>query len=370
MKKVLITTDCFLPRWDGISSFLNEIIPKIQDKYNITVIAPNFGSFNFNYNARIIRFDVFKVRLGDIYPSKVNIKLMAREIKKTDIVFMQSFGFIGLFSLIIAKMLKKKVIRYHHTNEWELFPKSINAFKLPINIMVKLLGKILYNLPDITLVSSASQIELLRSAGAKKEKKVVHLGVDIKKYRPVNKTIAKHRLGIDPKKFVVGYAGRLGHEKGLKTLYRAFLRLQKKYDNVLLLIAGGGNPEIEKIFSNKPNVILTGSKNNLARYYQAMDVYVLPSLTETTSLTTMEAMATSTPVIVTPVGFIVEYINDGVNGLLFPKSNSYALFAKIEFLKNNCSARLKLGQNARTTIVENYTWEKTAGKIIKIIDSA
>jgi len=43
MKKLLIATDGFLPRWDGISSFLNELIPRIEDDYQLTVIAPDLG---------------------------------------------------------------------------------------------------------------------------------------------------------------------------------------------------------------------------------------------------------------------------------------------------------------------------------------
>src|SRR3989338_9882834 len=41
-KKLLIATDSFLPRWDGITRFLTEIIPRLKDNYEITVIAPEF----------------------------------------------------------------------------------------------------------------------------------------------------------------------------------------------------------------------------------------------------------------------------------------------------------------------------------------
>ena len=122
------------------------------------------------------------------------------------------------------------------------------------------------------------------------------------------------------------------------------------------------------MFSNKENVIITGLKENLAPYYQAMDIYVLPSLIETTSLTTMEAMASGTPVIVTPVGFLKEYINDGQNGLVFPKKNSYTLYNKIVYLKENSVIRERLARNGRDTILKNYTWELTAKEIINSIN--
>ncbi len=370
MRKLLIATDCFLPRWDGISSFLNELIPRLQNKYKVTVIAPDFGKLKTKYDARIIKFKTLKLRLGDIYPSKINFKKLSSEIKKTDVVFVQSFGFIGLFTTILAKIHKKPLLRYHHTNEWELFPNStgVDFLKLPINIGVRLLGKILYNLFNVTMVSSAGNVELLNAFGVKKQKRIVHLGIDTKLYSPESKSVAKHALGIDPRTFVVGYAGRLGHEKDLKTLYRAFVRLAKKHDDVILLVVGGGNPELENLFTGKENVNYIGPKDNLAPYYQAMDVYVLPSLTETTSLTTMEAMSCGCAVVVTPVGFIKEYINDGTNGLLFPKKNSYVLYSKLEYLKQNNEAKETLGRNARETIVNEYSWKKTTKNITQVID--
>ena len=77
-------------------------------------------------------------------------------------------------------------------------------------------------------------------------------------YKPAkNKEIAKTEIGIDPRKVVIGYGGRVSLEKDLKTLYRAFIRITKTFDNCVLLIAGGGRPELERMFRGKENVILT-----------------------------------------------------------------------------------------------------------------
>lgn len=372
MKKLLIATDGLLPRWDGISSFLNHIIPRLSEEYETTVIGPNFGPMKVNYNVNLIRFNTLNIRLGDnYYPCLINFDILSKEIKKSDMVFIQCFGGIGLWSAILAKQYKKPIMIYSHMLEWKVYAESQkhDFLKVPINLASHFLAKILYNLCDMILVSSAEQAELFSFMAKKAKKKIVHLGVDVKLFKPAaSKALAKHEIGIDQTKFVVGYAGRVSYEKDLKTLYRAFLRLEKKYDDVVLLIAGGGHPSLEKIFLNKENVILTGLQDNLAPYYQAMDVYVLPSLIETTSLTTMEAMACGTPVIVTPVGFIKEYINDGSNGFIFPKKNSYDLFKKIVFLKENHESRERIGRNGRETIISTYTWDNTAKELIKIIN--
>jgi glycosyltransferase involved in cell wall biosynthesis len=374
MKKLLIPTDGFLPRWDGISSFINEMLPRIENDYDITVIAPNLGELKQKYKANIIRFKTSRIRLADnYYPSKVKPSVMSKEVKKADVVWVQCLGPIGMWGIFFGWFHKKPVVMYNHMLEWEVYPQSqgFSLFKTPVNKISKFLSYIFYNMCKIIIVPSVEHAELLNIMGIKSIKKVVHLGIDVNKYKPPqNREEAKKALGIDPHRFVIGYAGRLSLEKDPKTLYRGFMRYAKKYPESLLMIAGGGHPELEKLFSGKDNIMLTGLKDNLAPYYQAMDIYVLPSLTETTSLTTMEAMATGLPVVVTPVGFIKEYINDGSNGLLFPKQNSFVLSQKLDYLRENKEAREHLGKKARETIVENYSWDKTAEGIKKVLDEA
>jgi len=178
----------------------------------------------------------------------------------------------------------------------------------------KIIGRLLLNLCNVIIVSSLEQAEILNFAGIGSKKRVIHLGTDTEQYKQAeSKAEAKNRIGLNASDFVVGYAGRLSLEKDPKTLRRAFMRLSKKYSDVVLLIAGGGRDKLEKLFTARENVILTGLKDDLVPYYQAMDVYVLPSLSETTSLTTMEAMASGLPAIVTPVGLIKEYVDDWEN---------------------------------------------------------
>jgi len=113
--------------------------------------------------------------------------------------------------------------------------------------------------------------------------------------------------------------------------------------------------------------MLPGSVDNVVDYLQAMDVFVLPSLTETSSLATMEAMACELPVVTTKVGFVKEYIREKHNGMFFPFKNSLVLSMKIEMLLENPELRAELGRNARKTIVESFSWEKTKERISEII---
>jgi glycosyltransferase involved in cell wall biosynthesis len=371
-RKLLIASDCFLPRWDGVARFLSEIIPKLSKTFDITVIAPKYpGKFEEIPDVKIIRFEVSKKSYGDYNPpiaDKVKIK---DEVIKADIVWTQTIGPIGMNTIGFAKKYKKKLVAFIHSIEWELVPNSIktNFFKVPLNLITVIVARRMYNRCDLLIVPSMETAEILSWQGIRTKKKIVHLGVDIDKFVPAkNKDDAKKKVNIDAKRIVVGFVGRLGREKDLVTLYRAFIRLEGKYKDLKLLIVGTGIDELTELFKKRKGVILAGNTDNVVPYLQAMDIYVLPSLTETSSLTTMEAMSCGLGVIATPVGHIKEYIQHGKNGMLFPKKNVYLLMKRIEHLIENPELRKKMGEKARKTIEANYSWEKTVKEIERILE--
>jgi glycosyltransferase involved in cell wall biosynthesis len=89
-----------------------------------------------------------------------------------------------------------------------------------------------------------------------------------------------------------------------------------------------------------------------------MDVFVHPSLRDGMPNALLEAMACGKAVIATPVGGMVDVLEDGVNGLAVPINDAEALFRAIETLVTDEPLRKKLGHSAHQTIVEKYTPEK------------
>jgi len=158
----------------------------------------------------------------------------------------------------------------------------------------------------------------------------------------------------------------LGYEKNLETLKEAFDLLSKNRRDLKLLIVGGGKKEISNYLQGN-NVILTGQKDDVIPYYQAMDIYVLPSLTETTSLTTLEAMSCGIPVITTPVGLTKEYVKEDVNGFFFREEDAPDLARKLSLLIDDPERRDQMGFEARKTVVEGYRWLHTKKKVREVL---
>ena len=123
------------------------------------------------------------------------------------------------------------------------------------------------------------------------------------------------------------------------------------------------------MFKSTPNIKHIKSTDNIVQFLQAIDIYVLPSLTETTSLSTLEAMSCGCAVLSTRVGLVKKYIKNKVNGSFFPKGNSHVLGLKLRWLIENPIIREKFGINARETIEKKFNWEKTEVEIMDALKS-
>ncbi len=371
--RILIATDSFLPRWDGIARFLDEVIPRLSREYHISVLAPEFrGEFKGYDNVTISRFRASWIKLADYNISFPSRKIIREYVKEADIVWTQTIGPIGAFAVLEAKKQNKPVIAYIHSIEWELFTKSLSLIapleKFVYNL-TKRYARFLYNKCDLLLVPSKEIAEIFRLSGISAQKKILHLGTNASKFAPSNdKAAVKAKLGIFPKMKVVGFAGRIGKEKDILTLYRAFVRIQKNHDDVALVIVGQDLAGVTKSFRDKANIKVIGYTNDIISYLQAMDVYVLPSLTETTSLSTIEAMSCGLPVVVTKVGYVAEYVKDSHNGFFFPKRNSYILSRIIEKLLEDERLRERIGRNARNTVIEQFSWEATIKQLKEVLE--
>jgi glycosyltransferase involved in cell wall biosynthesis len=380
-KKLLIATDNFLPRWDGIARFLSVIIPSLKEDYEITVIAPKFGAYTSN-GFKLIQLPLGKRGLGDYKGAKINfssMKTIRSAVRNADLVFSQTIGPVGFLTVYYAKRYRIPIASFIHSVEWELVPLATEKtlLKRILYPIVKQITRFTYNRGNLLLVPAENIAELITWKKIKTKKKIVHLGVDSDVFRPFEEKSMEEKERINTirdalglkNEFVVGYHGRIANEKDLLTLLRAFNWLRKNHDDVKLLIVGEGVQSVKDKLNATDGVILPGAKNNAQDYLALMNVYVTPSLTETTSLTTLEAMACGLPVISTPVGFIKEYIHNEYNGLIFPKMNAYKLYKDIALIKKNPQLAALYGSRARKTVLKEFQWSKTIDEIKSALKS-
>jgi D-inositol-3-phosphate glycosyltransferase len=200
---------------------------------------------------------------------------------------------------------------------------------------------------------------------------LVPCGVDVEKFRAVDRREARKELSLAEKPTVV-YVGRLVPRKGVDTLIEAFALLPERLGAQLVIVGGEPgvqeSPEIKRLsalarkLGVEERVIFTGSRpqRDLYRYYGAADVSVTVPHYEPFGMTPLEAMACATPVIGSRVGGIKTSVADGKTGFLVPPKNAEALANHLLRLLSDENLRERMGRAARRRIEEHYTWERIA----------
>lgn len=127
--------------------------------------------------------------------------------------------------------------------------------------------------------------------------KVIPNAIDLKKYKfnQIIRDKVRKILNIEDK-FVIGHIGRMAPPKNQKFLLQIFKKVKKERTNSILLMIGNGplKKEIEseiKRLNLQDSVILLGVRNDVPNLLMAMDVFVLPSLSEGLGIVAMEAQA-------------------------------------------------------------------------------
>lgn len=374
-KKIVIVTDNFAPKKDGVTRFLETVTEELGTKYGLVILAPSYTRDAYTeqfHNATVHRFPSSRIfKLGGYGAVLTTARRLAPHVSDADIVWLNSMSPFAIAALRAAKRFNKPAIAYKHSVEWELVSHMLfrsSAFtKKILSGLVAGVVKYFYNQCDLIMVSSKNVAKTLEDKGITARKTIVPLGVECERFiPPMNKAAAKQKVGIPPRKMVIGYCGRISKEKDIPTLAKAFAALQRKHLNLFLLIIGDGARSDVTNYA-KRDFLITGMVDDVVPYLQAMDIFVIPSLTETTSLATLEAMSCGVPPIATPVGHIPEYIEHNFNGVLFPRRNGDVLEARLERLLTRPEIREQLGKLARKTVVTRYSWEKTIVAIDRVL---
>lgn len=174
--------------------------------------------------------------------------------------------------------------------------------------------------------------------------------------------------GMTEDDFVVGYVGRLSEEKRVMHLVEAISMLNTFGLPTKLLIIGEGPQRKEladrvKKANIEENVFFTGFQNDIECWLPAMDVFTLPSLTEGTPMSLLEAMACGIPVVASAVGGVPQVIESGENGILVSPGNPQDIKDAIFLLYSNEELRNNFSKEEQKKIKLKYNIEDWTRKI-------
>ena len=163
---------------------------------------------------------------------------------------------------------------------------------------------------------------------------------------------------------VIGQIAALDEKtKGQSYVIQAARELAADHPELLFLLVGGGRDEasLKALAADLDNVRFTGFVTNVGDYLSALDILILPSMTEGLGGIMLDAMQFGLPVIATRVGGLPEVVSDRRSGLLVPPRDVPALKAAIVALADDPGLRARMGAEGRR-IAEGFAPARMAAQ--------
>lgn len=225
---------------------------------------------------------------------------------------------------------------------------------------------VMYTLQNAdAMTTNASVLAKKAKAFVDREIHVIPNGIDVERFKPMERNEAlAEALGVEGQRSkVIGFVGELREKKGLATLLSGYAQISEKMPAFLLIVGEVREGEDKRLFEEfqitnpKSPITVTGHvpHNDLPAYYSLIDVFAHPSLRDGMPNAVLEAMACGRAVIATPVGGVVDVIEDGKNGVFINVNDADDLAKKFRRLLGDSERRTQLGKNARESIADRFT---------------
>ncbi|MEL6952900.1 MAG: glycosyltransferase family 4 protein [Pseudomonadota bacterium] len=206
---------------------------------------------------------------------------------------------------------------------------------------------------------------------------VVLHGIDIDAFQPPpDRAVHQRALGLAEGP-VIGCFGRIRAQKGTDLFVDTMLSCLKDRPGTAIILgrATGKHQDFERDL--RARVAQAGMDtrirflgevgvDQIAPYYQALDLFIAPQRWEGFGLTPLEAMACGVPVIATRVGAFDELVRDGETGALIPADDLSSMIAATRALLDDLPSREAMGQAARAHIARDFSLEREAEALIAI----
>lgn len=202
-------------------------------------------------------------------------------------------------------------------------------------------------------------------------------GVNHDLFRPGDPHAAREALGIGPGPLLL-FVGRIQPLKGLDTAIETFRLVSEQEPAARLMVVGGpSGPQGEAELSRARDLVAAHSlavefrppqaHGTLVGYYQAADLLIFPSRSESFGLVAAEAQACGLPVLAAAVGGIRYTVRDGHSGVLVEGWNphDYAKVAVEMLADDEWRARLSDGA---VSVARQFSWDATADRLLELYD--
>ena len=322
--RILQFSDSFLPIMDGVGNVVYQYALNFAQKGHESYVAAPQTDTGYRGGWPFELIDYVGTPLRHMKSYSVGAPLLDAHCMKRlnmiepDIVHVHSPFIAGHAGLDYAQRHDLPVVGTFHSKYYDDF-LQVTGVELLADVGVKYVVSFYEKCSEVWAVS-ASSADTLRGYGYTGEIQVMPNGTDVRSVDPktVREVSVRYGLGEAP---VLLFVGQMNWKKNIRCILEAAAKLKNDYR---LVFAGQGPHEQEiRALSAKllpaDKVVYTGhitERRTLDALYALADLFVFPSLYDTSGLVVREAAAAKTPSVVVRGSSAAECIRDGENGLL------------------------------------------------------
>ncbi len=357
--KIAIVSEWFAPHAGGVATHVRDLAKYLSRFCEVEIITNKRERNHFKVPLKIREIPGIKEPFFRQNVSPLASKKFDEILSTENYSIVHSHHIFARISLLALRKARKwgvkGVITNHTVTFWDDAELLWSAFSRGYPVVSKSL-----EMADGMISVSSSAKNFAEYFARIDRHVVIPNGVDTERFRPVDKYLARERMGLEYDKIVL-YVGRLAPKKGVHTLIKAM-----KGIDAHLLIAGEGPMEkflksyARSIKANNISFLGYVSDDKLPLLYSAADLFVLPSIGgESFGMVLIEALASGTPVIGTEVGGIPEVLMHGRLGMMVPPGDWKKLKESIK------SALKKPPEVDRALVESRYSWRSVSRAVFE-----
>lgn len=347
-------TDCYKPTINGVTHFVC-LHKKVLEEWGHQAYIFTIGNRDYqDTEPNVIRSPA--VPLADTgYHLSLRYSRRARELAETmDVLHIHHPFLAGRQAVRIARKANIPLVFTNHTRY-----NLLACYYLPF-LSEELLDSFLKAyFPhftaqcDLVVAPSEGVLRWLESLGVETPTVVIPNGVEVNRMACPTACLTRDDLGLPEEACVAITVGRVGPEKNLAFLLRAFSRAIRRSPDLHLVIVGDGpkREDLEEIvrwarLNDRIHLVGAVSYEEVPNWLAMVDFFVIASTAESHPLAVLEAIAAGLPVLGIPSPGIEESIQDGDNGLLSPEDVD-AFAHRMACLATDADLRTRLAEGAR-----------------------
>lgn len=203
---------------------------------------------------------------------------------------------------------------------------------------------------------------------------VIHNGIPDPVESEVPRIAVLRQLGFEEGDLLVGMVSNLNRAvKGVRYFVEAMPEILQRQPRARFVILGRGEEKAAVVqrageLGVERYLALPGYQEDMSRFYAAMDVSVLTSLTEGLSIALLESMSYGLPVVVTRVGGNPELVVEGETGFMVPPKDHTVFAERVAVLLQDSELRARMGRAARARIDAQFRVADVAERYLQLYE--